>query len=308
MKLSLCTISFRHHLCSIAELTRWASAHHFQSIELWGAHAKNLADQPHYNQAWLQQQGLRCSMLSDYVQLDDSEKDCQKKVQTLCRLACHWGAKKIRIFAGQQGSAHTSKATFERMAQRIDLISEWLAAYGLTLIIETHPNTYADTVDATLQLMRTVNRHNCRLNFDVLHVWESGANVEQALNQLCFYIDHFHLKNISDPQYLSVFSPPNVYSASGTREGMVSLFSGQVDYSAFIQTVYQHSESRLTQLDASLEWFGHNCWHTLNSDRYRLQALEQSLAMAVPYITSSSSTPCLWPNNVQQSTASSLMP
>ena len=44
MKLSICTISFRHHLHSIDQLAHFAKTKGFQGIELWGVHAKNLAD------------------------------------------------------------------------------------------------------------------------------------------------------------------------------------------------------------------------------------------------------------------------
>ena len=42
MNLSVCTITFRHQLISIAEIAKWSVANGFQGIELWGAHATNL--------------------------------------------------------------------------------------------------------------------------------------------------------------------------------------------------------------------------------------------------------------------------
>ena len=39
MKVSLCTITFRHHLLSIEDIANWARCNGFQGIELWGAHA-----------------------------------------------------------------------------------------------------------------------------------------------------------------------------------------------------------------------------------------------------------------------------
>ncbi|TIL53510.1 MAG: sugar phosphate isomerase/epimerase, partial [Mesorhizobium sp.] len=42
MRLSLCTITFRHHLLSLEDIARWAEANDFQGIELWGAHARNM--------------------------------------------------------------------------------------------------------------------------------------------------------------------------------------------------------------------------------------------------------------------------
>ncbi len=65
MNLSVCTITFRHQLISIAEIAKWSVANGFQGIELWGAHATNLEDQPEYGKEWLSSYALKTSMLSD---------------------------------------------------------------------------------------------------------------------------------------------------------------------------------------------------------------------------------------------------
>ena len=46
MQLSICTISFRHHLVSLENIAEWARCHDFQGIELWGVHAQGLETQP----------------------------------------------------------------------------------------------------------------------------------------------------------------------------------------------------------------------------------------------------------------------
>ena len=53
MKVSLCTITFRHHLLSIEDIANWARCNGFQGIELWGAHARNLAARPELDGSWL---------------------------------------------------------------------------------------------------------------------------------------------------------------------------------------------------------------------------------------------------------------
>lgn len=275
MNLSVCTISFRHQLISIEQIATWAQANHFQGIELWGAHAKNLAEQPQFNHNWLSGFNLHTSMLSDYLPLLASEQELYQQVQLLCRLAKHWGAKKIRTFAGQKASVDTSSAERKILTQRLHNICTWLDDHGLTLIIETHPNTFADTVESTQQLFNEVAKDNLKLNFDVLHIWESKANVLDALEVLRSKINHFHLKNVSSEKFLSVFSPPNVYAASGSREGMIPLFEGKVDYREFIKHLHTHNDPQLAEIDASLEWFGNQSKQTLRHDRYLIQQLKQ---------------------------------
>lgn len=275
MNLFLCTISFRHQLISIEQIVHWAKANHFQGIELWGIHAKNLSDQADYNKDWLAKNGLRASMISDYLPLHESEKNLYFSVQQLCRLSKHWGAGKIRTFAGSKGSTDTTVAERHRLVKKLARICDWLLDYDLNLVIETHPNTFADSTQSTVQLIEEVDRSNLKLNFDVIHVWESKANVITALEQLGPHIGHFHLKNISSANLLNVFSPPNVYSASGSREGMVPLFEGAVDYKEFFEFLYSQANIDLSMVDASLEWFGHQCKSTLSRDRYLVQQLQQ---------------------------------
>jgi 3-dehydroshikimate dehydratase len=275
MNLSICTISFRHQLLSIEEIASWAQKHHFQGIELWGAHAKNLADQPQYNQQWLSGYNLRATMISDYLPLDKTEQALKKSVQELAQLAVHWGAKKIRTFAGGNASQTTSVPSFNQLVSQLQKACDWLAHYQLNLIIEIHPNTYADTVESTLELFKHVARDNMKVNFDVLHVWESKAEVIPSLETLLPYIDHCHFQNLTSAEYLDVFTPATVYSASGSREGMVSLFEGAVDYNAFIQYVAEHANQHIKTIDSSLEWFGGDCKETLNRDRYLIQQLYQ---------------------------------
>ena len=100
MNLSVCTITFRHQLISIAEIAKWSVANGFQGIELWGAHATNLEDQPEYGKEWLSSYALKTSMLSDYLPLFEGNDALYFKVQRLCRLAKHWGATKIHTFDG----------------------------------------------------------------------------------------------------------------------------------------------------------------------------------------------------------------
>lgn len=122
------------------------------------------------------------------------------------------------------------------------------------LLLETHPQTLTDNVESTLRLLEEVDHPALKVNFDVLHIWESGAYPIEAFHTLQPCIHHFHFKNISSKEKLTVFNPANVYAAAGSRDGMVPLFEGLIDFEAFIDYVSSH-----TNIDASLEWFGVVC-------------------------------------------------
>lgn len=278
MNLSVCTITFRHQLISIAEIAKWSVSNGFQGIELWGAHATNLEEQPEYSKDWIANYGLRVTMLSDYLPLFDTNDALYFKVHRLCRLAKHWGASKIRTFASNEASAGMNQQRKALLFQRLQTVCDWLAEYDLNLVIETHPNTYADSVSSTVEMFNAVQRQNLQLNYDVLHIWEAGEDVVNACEQLSPYINHFHFKNISSSEHLNVFAPDNVYAAAGSREGMVPIFEGIVDYKKFIE--YLYSNPALRNIDSSLEWFGNNAKNILSQDRYKLQKISQSLAIA----------------------------
>jgi 3-dehydroshikimate dehydratase len=270
MKLSLCTISFRHHLQSIDQIAHWAQTHGFQGIELWGVHAKNLSEDIHYGSEWLSSYSLETSMLSDYLPLDAPLPALMAEMNELCSLAHRWGTNKIRTFAGHKGSADISRLERIELVSRMKMLCKIAEAEGKQILVETHPVTLTDNPSSTLQLLEETDHPALRVNFDVLHIWESGVDPLYALKQLRPYVSHFHFKNIESRTQLSVFAPNNVYAAAGSREGMVSLFEGAVDYRLFLKEA-----ADMIEMEASLEWFGQNVKDILDKDSREVRKVLQ---------------------------------
>ncbi|PSJ62635.1 sugar phosphate isomerase/epimerase family protein [Kumtagia ephedrae] len=268
MKISLCTISFRHHLVSLEDIAMWAAANDFQGIELWGVHARNLVHQPHRNADWLAGLGLSVPMLSDYLPLEGDAEALRRKTVDLCRLACNWRAGKLRTFAGSRGSRDTPADVRRLIAARLREISAIAADFGLSMLAETHPDTLADTCASTLDLVAEVDHPAFRLNFDTLHVWEGGDDPVAAHAALRPYVSHYHLKNVRSRADLAVFAPANVYAAAGSRDGLTPLFEGEVDYAPFFDELVGDP-----QVEASLEWFGNDCFNVLRKDRLAIKRL-----------------------------------
>jgi len=268
MNLAVCTISFRHHLTSIEEVASWAQAQRFQGIELWGAHARNLSPQPQYGADWLHDYGLEVLMLSDYLPLEGTPEALWASLDLLAKLAHRWGARKLRTFAGRISSAEAGRDERRRIVERLRGACERLAERGLLLLVEIHPNTLADNVSSTLRLLAEVEHPALRINFDVLHVWEGGDEPISALALLAPHVSHFHLKNVSSRDRLEVFAPANVYSAAGSRQGMVGLFEGAFDYRTFLAELAGD-----VRVEASLEWFGDDVYGTLSRDRSAISRL-----------------------------------
>lgn len=273
MKLSLCTISFRHHLISLKQVVEWAAQRGFSGIELWGPHAMNLRDRPGYDLNWLQSHGLSVPMLSDYLPVQGERQQMIEKSVNLCRLAQSWGAGKIRTFAGNKGSHDVSAEERHEWTRRMRELCNIANDHGVKLVVETHPHTLADSKESTLRLIEEIDHPSLRLNFDVLHVWESGADPCEVLGEFEPLVAHMHFKNVRSRSFLNEFLPGNVYAPAGSRAGMVSLFEGAFDYRKFLAFVMNET-SLWPTLEASLEWFGPDVLTTLEQDAQQLALLE----------------------------------
>lgn len=274
MKYSVCTISFRHQLISLECIASWAKAHQFDAIELWGVHAKNLRQSSDFTPDRLAEQGLSVSMVSDYLPLDGDKDNSLESAKSLCKITHSWGAKKLRTFSGNKPSAEVSVEERAACIQRLREYCKVAADHGIYLVVETHPNTLADTFESTLKLIEEVNHPALRLNFDVIHVWEMGSDPIFALNQLAPLIEHMHFKNITQRKLLNVFNPGNVYAPAGSREGMTPLFKGEYNFNQFLAYLMKDSGMPWKNMDASLEWFGPDVFATLDHDRKELEKLE----------------------------------
>lgn len=273
MNLSVCTISFRHQLISLQAIACWALQHRFSGIELWGVHAKGLCEETDCDRGWLRDHKLFVPMISDYLPVDGDHETALGKAADLSRMARSWGATKLRTFAGNRASTEVTVEQRRAWVSRMRELCAVAYAHGVYLVVETHPDTLADTLASTLQLVEEIDHDALRLNFDVLHVWQGGAEPAEAFRLLEPVIAHMHLKNVEHRAFLPVFAPQNVYAPAGERRGMVGLFEGAYDYHAFLSVMRTHFPATWQALDASLEWFGPDVLSNLERDGQRLQQL-----------------------------------
>jgi 3-dehydroshikimate dehydratase len=276
MRVSLCTITFRHHLLSLEDIALWAQANDFQGIELWGVHARNLAGHPYYNAGWLKDFGLSVPMISDYLPTDAKDAAIEARATALATSARHWGAAKVRTFAGRKGSLETRGRERGSIVAGLRRICAVMADNGLDLLVETHPNTLADSTASTVRLIEEVDHPALKINFDALHVWEGGDDLAEAHATLASHIRHYHLKNIRSRADLALFEPSNVYASNGRRDGMTSLFAGKVDYVAFLTKLKMDEKA-----EASLEWFGNDCFDILSRDRRSISDVMKAQAKVI---------------------------
>lgn len=267
MRLSLCTISFRHQLVSFERLVEFACRQRFDGIELWGAHATALAgserERTSRQLAIMHSRGLRVTMLSDYLDIADEQRfgATVEKLHGLARLARWYGTDRLRTFAGSKPSADVTEQEREAYAGRLRNLSGICGEYGLQLLTETHPNTLSDNLASTLRLLDEVDHPQFGVNLDFLHLWEAGDDPLASYAALGTKVGHFHMKNVASSDRLIVFAPDQVYAPSGSRVGMVPLSQGALDYAPILAAI------RDSGLFASLEWFGGEPFRVLEEDR-----------------------------------------
>lgn len=263
LRCSLCTISFRHTLISFEELIDFARAQGFDGIEVWGAHACHMYKaRDGSEKAVLEGAGLTVSMISDYLDVGTQVNFAATvaKCKELLVVADWLGTSKIRTFAGMRGSRDVGTEEFEDTVRQLRILGDLCMNQGIQLLVETHPGTLADHKEAAHRLMLEVNHEAVRLNMDFLHMWEAGDDPLESYELLAPWVDYFHLKNVSSLAHCSVFQPHQVYAANGSRQGMVSLDKGAVNYRPIIDRISQSGKF------ASLEWFGADPMRVLKED------------------------------------------
>lgn len=277
VKYNICSISFRHELVSIQQLIRFAKAEGFSGIELWGVHAaalfRNDPEEIPRIVNEMQARNINVSMISDYVQLNapqDQWTNAERKWQTLITLALLFRTDKIRIFAGNQASAAAIMEERMLCINRLRQLAEYSSRFGVYLVIETHPDTYSDTLESTIRLLNDVDHDHVRINLDFLHMWEVGCEPLDAYRALKPWIVNYHMKNVATRDSLDLFSPCNVYSPNGIRSGMTKLADGMIDYTSIIK----YLESEQTPHAASIEWFGDEPHRLLHEEMTWLKQVE----------------------------------
>lgn len=260
MKINACSVAFRHMNITAAFLASYTRDAGFDGVEIWAPHARALAAD------WARLPWRpRVPMLAGYLPLGEEAFD-PAEAQALCRLTQGWGAGRLRLFAGSAGSAQASAALRARILADLRRCAEVAQDHGLRIAVETHPGTLADTPAATRLVLAEVDHPALGVNFDVLHIWEAGAEPLQAHAALAKEVLHFHLKSVTTRSKLGVFAPGNVHDPQGHREGICPLFDGVLDYASILSALPAEAEG-------ALEWFGPDPAAAMRADLRRIRAL-----------------------------------
>jgi 3-dehydroshikimate dehydratase len=270
MNYNICSISFRHTLTSINEIFSFSKSSIFYGIELWGVHARAIE-----YASFLNEPNSKITMISDYIDINQFQ-NIPSKCEELIDLAHKFKCEKIRIFAGNKSRDKLTPNEQTYCVKHLKFIANKFEDVGIKMVIETHPNTWADSLSSTLELIQIVDHKNLFINLDILHIWEAGDSPVEAYHCLKPWIVNFHFKNITHRDRLHVFEPQNVYSPSGEKGGMVSLENGAINYEEIIECLMKDD----SDIPISLEWFGTQPYQQLNRDISWLKKTETKLTLS----------------------------
>ncbi|MDH2325541.1 sugar phosphate isomerase/epimerase [Cereibacter sp. SYSU M97828] len=263
MRINACSVAFRHMDVTAAGLAEYTLAHGFDGLEIWLPHARRMID------AWADlPRRPRVPMLAAYLPLGDGFD--ATGAREVCALTRAWGAKRLRLFAGNVGSDQPEHRP--AILRDLHVAADIAQDHGLNIAVEIHPHTMADNPDMALRLLEDADHPALGLNFDVLHVWESGADPIEAEAALRPHILHYHLKTVTARDRLGVFDAGNIHDPQGRRDGICPLFEGALDYAAILDAIPGG--------DASLEWFGPEPGAAMRVDLSRIHRLRARPAVA----------------------------
>ncbi|WP_405406242.1 sugar phosphate isomerase/epimerase family protein [Paracoccus sp. Ld10] len=261
MRINTCSVAFRHLDVTARDLARYVAREGFDGLEIWAPHARALAAE------WQTlPQRPPVPMLAGYLPLGTPDFN-RADANALLDLTGVWDAPRLRLFAGGLGSDRADADQRRAVQRDLATVADMARDRGLRIAVETHPDTLADSLGATLSLLDALDHPAVGVNFDVLHVWESGTDPMAALSALRSHVDHLHLKSVTGRDRLSVFHPANVHDPQGSRDGMCPLLSGAIDYAALLPCLP-------ADIGASLEWFGPKPAATMAGD---LRALRRDM-------------------------------
>ncbi len=133
---------------SCAQIIEWGSDCHVKSLSD-AEKAKELCDD----------RGIIINSYGTYYRVGSGESDEWKNI---CEITACMGAKYIRTWLGTKASAKTSESEYAALIEDARKTAFVAAEHGLTVCNECHPNTYNDTTESSLRLMKDAGQDNIK--------------------------------------------------------------------------------------------------------------------------------------------------
>jgi sugar phosphate isomerase/epimerase len=196
LKILLCTIAFRDKLLEYAlDVARKVG---FDGVEIWGRepHVAEKFDENRMRatRKLLDIHGVVPYVLGSYLRFGRTRNELDVQLTDTLHVARWLRTPLIRVWASDVGSAQASPQTWKQTVAEAQDACDRAAKLNITLAVEMHAGTLADTADASRKLVEDVNRPNFGLNFQIASL-RDGDTPEMRLQKVLPYVVHVHAQN-----------------------------------------------------------------------------------------------------------------
>lgn len=195
----MCTIAFREKL--LEDALDIACELGFRAVELWGREP-HVSEAYDYNRTRLirkmcEERGLEIVALGSYLRFGTTKKNSDEAgLRNTLQTAYTLRAPIVRVWASDVPSTSASQEVWKRTVAEAKEACQRSLKLGLTLAVEMHDDTLADTSDSALRLLDMVGCENLRLNYQP----SAREGCEDPVERLAKVIDHVvhcHAQNYS---------------------------------------------------------------------------------------------------------------
>lgn len=192
----LCTIACRDRLLEHAlDVARDAS---FDGVEIWGRepHMPDDFDENRMRAArkLLDAKGVVPFVLGSYLRFGTTRADGDVELNDVLHIARWLRTPLIRVWGSDVGSRDAPPEVWQRAVSEAQAACERAAKLDMTLVVEMHSATLADTAASSRRLVEEVGRDNFRLNFQVAS-HDDGQSPEERLAAVLPWVSHVHAQN-----------------------------------------------------------------------------------------------------------------
>ncbi|MEM3045713.1 MAG: sugar phosphate isomerase/epimerase family protein [Candidatus Bathyarchaeia archaeon] len=193
MRIGLCTIAFRNS--KLEEALDLARSVGYEGVEVWGRepHLCEVydADRAAAVKSQVAARGLQLIGLDEH----EAEQELQAALVSL-RIAEVLGSPRMRVYGGRKASSQATARDWEFCVKGLRALAETAEDANVTLCVETHGGTLADTTETTDRLVSLVDSPRLRVLFDPVNLWPEDPL--GSTRKLRPHIELVHLKNRRD--------------------------------------------------------------------------------------------------------------
>lgn len=252
IKISFCTIAFRHRQILLEDILFMIKELGYDGVEIWSKHLEEYEPSLDKIKNILKWQKLQVNMISPYFDFTGSYKKWYESIENAKKFICiakELGCSLVRCFTGKVPSEFATEKQWCSCVEGIRYIAQVAKKEGVTIAIETHPSTLADTISSTLKLLNDINEENVKINLDFYNLYEvERADPLTVIEKLFPYVVNIHAKNaVLSEGRISPFR--YVMGKNYMLKNIRYLSCGDLDYSLILKELYKKGYNEFISIE-----------------------------------------------------------